>query len=317
MSETNHIETPAENAAAKANLDPCKDLIAALIKAQSEMTPAALNKINPHFQSKYADLASIREATVEPLNTNGLAICQGTRMNGGEIVLWTRLLHTSGQSIESEYPIPLDAPQKMGISITYARRYCWSAMCGMVADEDHDAETSVARVMKGDLHGPLAITKLKKEAKALAGATAACEEIQELDELIATNKAVFDQIERDLPNWWYSRQGSDVKGMAERLEERRKELAPRTGAAPTQIFGLVDQFGELVYETENVDEYTERLSALLAKMSNFTDLEQLWENNEGQANLLPGSRADDVKALHERRSAEFADEPEERTAEAR
>ncbi len=318
MTEDAQIEPPADDDQAPTFGEPCKELIAALIKAQSEMKPAALNKINPHFQSKYADLASIREATVGPLNDNGLAICQGTRMNGGDIVLWTRLLHTSGQLIESEYPIPLDAPQKMGISITYARRYCWSAMCGMVADEDQDAETTVTRRRAGELHGPLNITKLKKEVGILVNAVAACQELGDLDDLLATNKAVFEQLERDLPNWWYTKQGSDVKGMVERLEEKRKELAPdadflpRTGAVSTsKIFALIDQFGEEVYQTENVDDYAERLSALLEKMPDLVQLKQLWDNNKEQVKSLPDSRAADVTALYEGKSVEFPDEPEE------
>ncbi len=97
----------------------------------------------------------------------------------------------------------------------------------------------------------------------------------------------------------------------------RPTRAASAEAEATTVFGLVDQFGELVYETENVDDYAERLSALLEKMPTLDELEQLWENNEGGVKLLPASRADDVKALHEGRLVELADIPENRTAEAR
>ena len=49
-------------------------LATALAKAQSAMGNAVLNKMNPHFKSKYADLASVREATLPALTANGLAI---------------------------------------------------------------------------------------------------------------------------------------------------------------------------------------------------------------------------------------------------
>lgn len=114
----------------------------ALAKAQHEMKPAKFNKVNPHYKSKYADLAAIREATLPALNKNGMALYQGMSLNGTGVVLRTLLIHESGQTLESEYPIPLDQPQKMGSALTYARRYCWSAMCGIVADEDDDANAA-------------------------------------------------------------------------------------------------------------------------------------------------------------------------------
>lgn len=119
-------------------------LISALAKAQSEMQNATLNKINPHFKSKYADLAAVREATLPALTKNGLAIAQTTEMKDGVLVLKTRLYHDSGASLESTYPLPMDTnkPQAMGSAITYARRYCWAAMCGISSDEDDDANAA-------------------------------------------------------------------------------------------------------------------------------------------------------------------------------
>lgn len=119
-------------------------LSVALVKAQSEMKNATLNKVNPHFKSKYADLAAVREATLKALTENGLAIVQSTALTDGGLVLKTTLRHTSGESIESVYPLPLnvDKPQAMGSAITYARRYCWAAMCGISSDEDDDGNAA-------------------------------------------------------------------------------------------------------------------------------------------------------------------------------
>src|SRR5690625_1022368 len=119
-------------------------LAEALAKAQADMKNAPLNKVNPHFKSKYADLASIREATIPHLSKHGLAIIQsvGWEEEGGKIRLFSRLVHASGEWIESVYPIPLDKPQVMGSAISYGRRYCWSAMCGIAADDDDDGNAA-------------------------------------------------------------------------------------------------------------------------------------------------------------------------------
>lgn len=47
------------------------ELAAALAKAQGAMANAALNKVNPHFKSKYADLAAVLDAARKPLSETG------------------------------------------------------------------------------------------------------------------------------------------------------------------------------------------------------------------------------------------------------
>lgn len=126
--------------------DDIKELAAALATAQSEMKNAPLNKVNPHFKSKYADLAGIRDATAPVLAKNGLTITQFTTVTEAGLVLTTRLLHNSGQWMEGEYPLPMDLakPQQMGSALTYARRYSWSAVCGIAAEEDDDGNAAQA-----------------------------------------------------------------------------------------------------------------------------------------------------------------------------
>jgi hypothetical protein len=115
------------------------EIAAALAKAQGAMKNAALTKVNPHFRSKYADLAGIRDTVIPALTANGIAVVQTL---DADAVL-TRLMHASGQWIESRCPIPAQADmQKMGSAITYARRYSLSAICGIAADEDDDANAA-------------------------------------------------------------------------------------------------------------------------------------------------------------------------------
>lgn len=117
------------------------ELIGALSKANAVIENASLNKINPHFKSKYADLAAILDAVRKPLAQQGVVVSQITEIRDGGLVLVTTLAHTSGQWIRSEYPLPAAGrPQEMGSAMTYAKRYSLSAIVGIAADEDDDAE---------------------------------------------------------------------------------------------------------------------------------------------------------------------------------
>lgn len=117
------------------------ELAAALVKAQASLKAAPYNRTNPHFKNKYADLASVLDTIRKPLADHGLAVTQTTEMRDGTFCLVTRLLHTSGQFIASEYPLPQTArPQELGSALTYARRYSLSAIGCIAADEDDDAE---------------------------------------------------------------------------------------------------------------------------------------------------------------------------------
>lgn len=117
------------------------EIAAALAKAQAVMKNAPLNKVNPHFKAKFADLASVRDAAMPALTANGIAVVQTLDATAeGATFVRTRLMHASGQWIESLCPIPNGGDmQKMGSAITYARRYSLSAICGIAADEDDDA----------------------------------------------------------------------------------------------------------------------------------------------------------------------------------
>lgn len=123
-------------------MSDCDQLAAALASAQASMGKAVFNRINPHFRSKYADLAAIADATLPALNAHGLAVTQMTKARDGALFLVTRLMHRSGQYIEGEWPLPNGTPQQMGSALTYARRYGWSSVVGITADDDDDANAA-------------------------------------------------------------------------------------------------------------------------------------------------------------------------------
>jgi len=122
------------------------ELMAALAKAQATIKNAVINRENPHFRSKYADLASCFDAVRKPLGENGLIVTQTTEIREQGFVLVTMLAHASGQWVKSEYPLPSTGrPQELGSALTYARRYSLSAITGIAADDDDDAEAAEAK----------------------------------------------------------------------------------------------------------------------------------------------------------------------------
>jgi ERF superfamily len=121
-------------------------IAAALSKAQSELKNIEKSKINPHLKSKYADIADGLEVIRPILSKNGIALVQATNFNGdtGIFSLNTRLIHTSGEWIESSYPLPSSGrATEIGAAITYARRYSAFALVA-VAGTDEDADGSDA-----------------------------------------------------------------------------------------------------------------------------------------------------------------------------
>lgn len=130
------------------------ELATALASVQAEIKNAPLNKVNPHFKSKYADLAGIRDTITPHLAKAGLSVVQGTRMGELGILVTTRLMHKSGQWIQSELPISPDMtkPQTIGSALTYARRYSLAAIVGIAADEDDDAEAATDRRANANGH---------------------------------------------------------------------------------------------------------------------------------------------------------------------
>jgi hypothetical protein len=118
----------------------------AIAAAQVKMGAAKFDSKNPHFNSRYASLASVMEA-VKPMADVGIAITQDCSVirdgNGAQVVVTTMLSHAeSGEWITGNISMKVerDTPQGVGSALTYARRYAISSIAGIAADEDDDSE---------------------------------------------------------------------------------------------------------------------------------------------------------------------------------
>jgi hypothetical protein len=116
----------------------------ALSKAQSKIHGAIKDSNNPFFKSSYADLASVMDAVRSPFADNELSYVQPVTTVDGQLYVQTILMHSSGEYIESLYPVvakEMNDAQKVGGAVTYARRYSLASMCG-VSQVDDDGNTA-------------------------------------------------------------------------------------------------------------------------------------------------------------------------------
>ena len=119
-------------------------LAAALIAAQGEFAAIPKNSTNPFFKSKYADLATVVANAQPVLTKHGLAVSQHPTTLDGQPALQTILMHTSGQTIGSTMLLCATKtdPQGQGAALTYARRFAYMAVLGLVADADDDGNAT-------------------------------------------------------------------------------------------------------------------------------------------------------------------------------
>jgi hypothetical protein len=142
-------------------LEKVPELAKALAKAQSELRPVKKDSNNSYFDNSYSSLSAVWDACRDPLTRHGLCVVQMPKIVGGMLLLETRLLHESGQSLSGFWPIKPEkaGPQAYGSALTYARRYTLSAMVGV---SSHDDDGNAATII------------IKDEAQALA-AIAECD----------------------------------------------------------------------------------------------------------------------------------------------
>jgi hypothetical protein len=122
----------------------------ALAKAQGAMrnpeknqTAEIVMKSGGQYSYRYADLPSIYDCARQALSENGLAhasTIEHTAELGMHLCM--RLIHSSGQWYESVYPLPNDGDDKtLAGKITYGRRYLFTALTGLAAEDDLDDDT--------------------------------------------------------------------------------------------------------------------------------------------------------------------------------
>ena len=129
-------------------------LAAALAKAQIELvnpeksmvaTIRADGKGGGEQIFRYAPLSSGLDIVRKTLGKHEIAAVQATAIDhaAGIVSVTTRLCHSSGEWISSDWPVcsldEMTSPKRMGAALTYARRYALFALVGIAGEDDLDA----------------------------------------------------------------------------------------------------------------------------------------------------------------------------------
>lgn len=124
------------------------ELSAALAAAQGQMKNPEKNrtatipmKAGGVYSYDYADLPSTIDAVRRALAENKLSHTAAIDSEDGRTTVSVRIMHASGQWIESALVLPPSADVKaLAGNITYYRRYLLTALVGVAADDDMDSE---------------------------------------------------------------------------------------------------------------------------------------------------------------------------------
>jgi hypothetical protein len=125
----------------------------ALAKAQTELSNPEKGMIGTIYNTRtdsqqtfrYASLSSGLDIIRKALGSQQIAVTQTTDIDrtSGTVNLTTRLVHTSGEWISSNWPVcqlsETSTPRRMGAALTYARRYALFTMVGIAGEDDLDA----------------------------------------------------------------------------------------------------------------------------------------------------------------------------------
>jgi hypothetical protein len=130
------------------------ELAAALAKAQTELinpeksltaTIRGMRAGEGDRTFRYAPLSSGLDTVRKTLGKHEIATMQTTAIDqpSGMVQLTTTLAHSSAEWIASEWPVcpvaELANPQRMGLALTYARRYALFTLAGIAGEDDLDA----------------------------------------------------------------------------------------------------------------------------------------------------------------------------------
>jgi hypothetical protein len=204
------------------------ELFAAISKAQAEVENATKGSTNPHFKSKYADLAEVLNTVRPTFAKHGLSLLQSTAFEGSLVSVTTVVAHESGghvSSVASCVPAKSDA-QGIGAATTYLRRYGLAAMTGVAQEDDDGAGASHNRE-------PVPVTEARKSSaqakrdgdwEALKQEVDACATLEELNLLVVSRP--WQETVKRLPTVWVGHLKDYVQGARDVFE------APATGRAP-------------------------------------------------------------------------------------
>ena len=144
------------------------EIALALIEIQTGMT--VVKDAEGVHNAKYATLTAILQTVRPILKENGLTIFQSMETSDKEVKCTTRVLHKSGQWMDSEAAVTAAGlgPQLFGSAISYVRRYGVSAALSIaMPGDDDDAEKAEKAYTKAEEKEAIAVALRKFQAAIL------------------------------------------------------------------------------------------------------------------------------------------------------
>jgi len=189
-----------------------KNIATALVKAQKAFAPALKNATNPHFRSKYVDLASCVDSVIGALNDNGIFLFQTTTEHPDGVVCETSFLHESGERLDCGklfFPSPKHDPQGFMSCLTYIRRASLMAATGQAPEDDDGNAASKPKETKANynlMQDHLTTIQESKTLEELQSAfklayKAANADVEWQKNITAAKDLMKRQISEDLKNW--------------------------------------------------------------------------------------------------------------------
>jgi hypothetical protein len=189
-----------------------KNIATALVKAQKAFAPALKNAVNPHFRSKYVDLASCVDSVIGALNDNGIFLFQTTTEHPDGVICETSFLHESGERLDCGklfFPSPKHDPQGFMSCLTYIRRASLMAATGQAPEDDDGNAATKPKETKANynlMQDHLTTIQESKTLEELQSAfklayKAANADVEWQKNITAAKDLMKRQISEDLKNW--------------------------------------------------------------------------------------------------------------------
>ena len=120
-------------------------LHAALVTAIGQIPAIRATGKNKHLGNEYLTLGDILAGVRPTLSKHGLAISQRPLVTSAGAGCITSILHKDGGCYETSLLLPIgqQTPQAISSCITYAKRISITALLGIAADLDDDAEAAM------------------------------------------------------------------------------------------------------------------------------------------------------------------------------
>lgn len=184
-------------------------LHSAMAAAFGEIEAATKSANNPHFKSKYADIATVIDAVKPALVKHGLFFTQHPEPSERGVCIETMLHHASGESISLGklfVPANKQDAQGFGSALTYARRYALVTAFGVPTEDDDGnaaAKGSAAQPAQAPTKQP-AHSALKSQVREFVSMMEGCGDWDEWAAFRDTKevRALIASVQENLPQWW-------------------------------------------------------------------------------------------------------------------